>query len=236
MDTPQEIRKPRKAEQTRQRIQDSALELFASKGYEGTTMRDIAARAGCSPGLAYRYFSSKEEMVLELYRSLCQNLEAQVQTLPATTLAERFEYTMQAQFVLMAPYRETFAALFGAALNPHSAVAVFGEQTADVRRYSRSVLAVVATGAKDAPRAAQQEDIATILYGLHLIFILFWLQDRSQEQTTTRDALTFARDLLALLRPILRLPPVAQMLARLASILGPMFGNDKLQNDDKSAE
>lgn len=60
MDTEQEKKKTRKAEQTRQRILDSALELFASKGYEGTTMRDIAAQAECSPGLAYRYFSGKE--------------------------------------------------------------------------------------------------------------------------------------------------------------------------------
>lgn len=229
MDTEQEKKKTRKAEQTRQRILDSALELFASKGYEGTTMRDIAAQAECSPGLAYRYFSGKEEMVLVLYRSLCQDMEANIQALPATSMAERFERTMQAQFALMAPYRETFASLFGAALNPRSAVAIFGDQTADVRRQSRNVLMVVAAGAKDAPREAQLGDIATILYSLHLLFILFWLQDRSQGQTRTKEALTFAKDLLSLLRPLLLLPPVSQMLARLANILGPMFGNDTPQ-------
>jgi AcrR family transcriptional regulator len=225
MDTPQGTRKTQKAEQTRQRIQDSALELFASKGYERTTMRDIAARAGCSLGLAYRYFSGKEEMVLELYRSLAQNLEAQVRELPASTLAERFERTMQAQLALMAPHRDSLATLFGAALNPHSTVAVFGEQTADVRRHSHNVFVTVAAGAKDAPREGQLGDVATILYGLHMILILFWLQDRSQEQTNTREALTFAKDLLARLRPLLRFPPISHMLARLAGILGSMFGN-----------
>jgi AcrR family transcriptional regulator len=56
-----------KAVQTRLHILDTALELFATQGYDATTMREIAAAADCSLGLAYRYFASKEEMVLALY-------------------------------------------------------------------------------------------------------------------------------------------------------------------------
>src|SRR5215468_10212410 len=65
----------RKAVLTRQRIVETALRLFAAKGYEQTTMRDIAKETGCALGLAYRYFASKEELVLELYRWLVVQLE-----------------------------------------------------------------------------------------------------------------------------------------------------------------
>jgi AcrR family transcriptional regulator len=37
----------------------SALKLFASKGYEATTTREIAASAGCAEGLIHRYFKGK---------------------------------------------------------------------------------------------------------------------------------------------------------------------------------
>ena len=37
----------------------AALKLFASKGYEATTTREIAASAGCAEGLIHRYFSGK---------------------------------------------------------------------------------------------------------------------------------------------------------------------------------
>ena len=37
----------------------SALKLFATKGYEGTTTREIAAAAGCAEGLIHRYFKGK---------------------------------------------------------------------------------------------------------------------------------------------------------------------------------
>lgn len=37
----------------------AALQLFASKGYEATTTREIAAGAGCAEGLIHRYFQGK---------------------------------------------------------------------------------------------------------------------------------------------------------------------------------
>lgn len=38
------------------------MSVFAEKGYEQSTMRDIAAAVGVVPGLCYRYFESKQEL------------------------------------------------------------------------------------------------------------------------------------------------------------------------------
>jgi AcrR family transcriptional regulator len=43
----------------KQALIDAALKLFASKGYDATTTREIAACAGCAEGLIHRYFSGK---------------------------------------------------------------------------------------------------------------------------------------------------------------------------------
>ncbi len=43
-------------------ILDTAMAVFSEKGYEQTTMRDIAAAVGVVPGLCYRYFDSKQEL------------------------------------------------------------------------------------------------------------------------------------------------------------------------------
>src|SRR5262249_27518201 len=123
-----------KALLTRQRILDTALQLFATKGYEATSMRDIAAAADCSLGLAYRYFASKEDLVLELYVWLVAQLEDLVHRLPAGTIAKRFDRLMRELLAVMAPHRLTLVALSGAALNPHSRAGVFGAEGADVRR------------------------------------------------------------------------------------------------------
>lgn len=47
----------------RQQILSAAMSCFARKGFQQTTMADIAAEAGVSDTLAYRYFSSKQDLI-----------------------------------------------------------------------------------------------------------------------------------------------------------------------------
>jgi AcrR family transcriptional regulator len=54
--------------QQRQRIVETAFQVFAERGYEKTTVREIAAKAGMTPGNIYRYLGSKDDML----RLLCQ--------------------------------------------------------------------------------------------------------------------------------------------------------------------
>lgn len=224
MEQSQSVRVTQKAILTRQRILDTALGLFAVRGYEKTTMREIAHEAGCSPGLTYRYFASKEELVLELYRRLVSQLEEQASLLDQGSIADRFQQIILTQFEFMSPHRETLGAMFGPALNPRAPAGLFGESTLDVRRQARAVYVKIVAGSKDAPRATQTEEIATLLYGMQLALTLFWLQDLSPETRKTYEFVAFLRDMLALIRPLLRLPAVSKALARLVEIIGPMLG------------
>ena len=54
----------RKKAQTRQRLQEQALRLFIERGYEATTVEQIAAAAGVSHMTFFRYFPTKEDAVL----------------------------------------------------------------------------------------------------------------------------------------------------------------------------
>ena len=229
MEQPQSTRTTQKAILTRQRILATALGLFATRGYEKTTMREIASEAGCSLGLAYRYFASKEELVLELYRKLVNQLEEQASLLDQGSIADRFQQIMLRQFELMTPHRETLGAMFGPALNPRATAGLFGESTLDVRRQARAVYVKIVAGSKDAPRAGQIKEIATLLYSMQLALTLFWLQDLSPEAQKTREFVAFLRDMLVLIRPLLRLPVVSKALARLVGIIGPMLGERRAE-------
>src|ERR671935_1437796 len=55
------------SEETRRQILETALALFRERGFEETTIRDIARRAGLSLGAAYYYFKSKEAIVGAYY-------------------------------------------------------------------------------------------------------------------------------------------------------------------------
>ena len=57
---------PSKGERTRQSILDAAYALFLAQGYHGTSMRQIATRAGLVVGGIYNHFSSKEDIFSQL--------------------------------------------------------------------------------------------------------------------------------------------------------------------------
>ena len=59
---PRRTRIVKDPEERKQEIIETALKLFAEKGYEYTTMQDIAERMNVSQGLCYRYFKSKAEI------------------------------------------------------------------------------------------------------------------------------------------------------------------------------
>ncbi|AGS70983.1 TetR/AcrR family transcriptional regulator [Streptomyces collinus] len=60
---------------TRQRIQDVALELFAEQGYEKTSLREIAERLDVTKAALYYHFKTKEEIIVSLFADLTQPIE-----------------------------------------------------------------------------------------------------------------------------------------------------------------
>jgi AcrR family transcriptional regulator len=56
-------RTPAVVEDRREQIIEAALHVFARKGFNGSTNKDIAKEAGITPGLIYHYFESKEDLL-----------------------------------------------------------------------------------------------------------------------------------------------------------------------------
>ncbi|MCR5105828.1 MAG: TetR/AcrR family transcriptional regulator [Eubacterium sp.] len=53
-----------RAVETREKLLQTALELYTVKGYHSTTVDEIAKNAGLSTGIAYRYFKNKKDLLL----------------------------------------------------------------------------------------------------------------------------------------------------------------------------
>ncbi len=78
---------------TRSRLRELALTLFAEQGYEKTSLREIAERLGVTKAALYYYFKSKEDIVRSLVEDYVAELDdliawAQAQPRSAATRAE----------------------------------------------------------------------------------------------------------------------------------------------------
>ncbi|HTE53770.1 MAG TPA: TetR/AcrR family transcriptional regulator [Kofleriaceae bacterium] len=77
-------------------ILEAALALFVERGFHGTSVPDVARRAGVAAGTIYYYFDSKERMVNALFRHWKERVAAAVHT----------------AFPIDAPPREQFRAIW----------------------------------------------------------------------------------------------------------------------------
>ncbi len=64
---------------TRDRLLQAAMDVFAERGYHGTTVDDIVAASASSKGAFYHYFPSKQGIFLKLLDQLVETVEAGVE-------------------------------------------------------------------------------------------------------------------------------------------------------------
>jgi TetR/AcrR family transcriptional regulator, cholesterol catabolism regulator len=77
-------RRARKKDETRERITRAAMVLFSQRGYEATTVDDIAAQADVAKGTFFNYFSRKEALL----DALAEQRVAEVEEVTRDLLAQ----------------------------------------------------------------------------------------------------------------------------------------------------
>ncbi len=88
------MRISKEPEVRKQEMIDTAMKIFAQKGYEATSMTDIAKEMNVVSGLCYRYFKSKNELyetAVKMYAKACSEPMIQILSHEGMTLQEGFE-------------------------------------------------------------------------------------------------------------------------------------------------
>ncbi|HXB69515.1 MAG TPA: TetR/AcrR family transcriptional regulator [Candidatus Acidoferrales bacterium] len=197
-----------KAEETGQRILDSALALFREEGFDTATMRDIAARAGVATGAAYYYYPSKEAIVLDFYQRACAGMQPEIEAALARRggLEARLRELIQVKLATFAPNRGVLRALLRNGADPKHPLSPFSAQTKEIRdvdmAWFRRIL--VDCGIK-IPKDLEPR-LPGVLWFFQMGVIFFWVIDESPGQDRTTRLLELAAKSVTTLIRISALP------------------------------
>ncbi len=191
----------------RARLYATAMQLIAARGYEATTLRDVAKEAGVSVGLLYRYFPSKQAVVIALYDELSSAYARQAAEMPAGRWRDRFIFAVETSLEVLAPHRVALRALTPVLVGDPDE-GIFSAATAFSRLRVQQVFEQAVAGASDAPKPPLAGALGRLLYLVHLAVLLWWLLDKSAQQRATAALVSSTRQLLPSAALSLRLPPV----------------------------
>ena len=149
---------------TREKILVAALEVFSSKGFHGTTVDEIAERAGLGKGTGYRHFQSKKGLFSELIRLKVAELEQTVGDAidPTADVLEIIENYLRIYFGFFDRNRTLYRVLiqeqsdFGAEVK----ALYIGNILRKVPLLKRKILQAVRSG------RLKQMDFHTVFYGV----------------------------------------------------------------------
>ena len=121
----------------RERLLETAISLFAQKGYAGTTVREIAQQAGVSKPVLYYYFESKEGLFLSILEQ-AENLQIRMLTdvlESRGTVLERLLILYRRVYAEVEAHRSLYKMIHGLIFGPPQ-----GTPNYDFTRYHRHMI------------------------------------------------------------------------------------------------
>jgi AcrR family transcriptional regulator len=193
--------------EARKRLYETAIRLISQRGYDDTTLREVADAAGVSVGLLYRYFPSKRAVVLALYDELSATYASQSAAMPDGRWRDRFLFALNTSLRVLGPHRGTLSALV-AVLVGDPEEGLFAPSTRFSRERVQAVFRDAVAGANDAPRGELAGALGRLLYLVHLAVLLWWLLDKSPGQRATTGLVALLQRAVPSAALALRLSPV----------------------------
>lgn len=208
-----------KGEQTRRHIFETALVLFREKGFDATTMQQIAERADVVKSAAYYYFPSKEAIISAYYEDIqaAQERICELAFAETSDLKKRLSLALKSKLDLARDDRNLLGVVFRYTGEPRHPLSCLGKETAEIRRRAIAVFER-AIETERMPHDLQQL-LPLALWALQMGLLVMFLYDESEGQRRTRrmadGTLDLTLKLLALAKFTILKPVRTKVLALL---------------------
>src|SRR5437660_6068623 len=181
-------RRAQSKQEIRERIVQAALTLFQTKGFDATTTRAIARKAGIAEGTVFNYFKTKDDIALYFFEQEVDQAMAAVRGNPRlrqAPLEEKLFTLVHSQLEYLAPYERFIGTALIHALKPSSPLGPFSHRAMELRhRYLRFVEELIEESIpkKQNPLGFLAPEVFWIYY---MGALLYWLYDSSEGKQNT---------------------------------------------------
>ena len=189
----------------RDRLYAIAIQMIGTRGYAETTLREIAKEAGVSAGLLYRYFPSKQAVVIALYDQLSAEYSEHASAMRPGKWRDRFMFALTTSLRVLEPHGLALRALTPVLVGDPDE-GIFSDGTAFSRLRVQRVFEDAVLGATDAPARPLADALGRLLYLAHLSVLLWWLLDKSPGRRATSTLVSLIKGLLPSVALTLRVP------------------------------
>jgi len=182
-------RRAQNKREIRERIVRAALGLFQTKGFDATTTKAIARRAGIAEGTVFNYFKSKDDIALHFFEQEVDQAMAAVRENPRlrkAPLEEKLFALVHSQLEYLAHHERFIGTALIEALKPASPLGAFSHRAQELRhRYLGFIEELIEESAPTRRRSPLTFFAPEVFWIYYLGVLLYWLNDTSAGKQNT---------------------------------------------------
>jgi AcrR family transcriptional regulator len=184
-----ELKPQTKSEMTRERLYLISMDLFLNKGFDETTMRDLAEAAGLTPGAFYYHFPNKEAVVQEFYQRSFEVFESASRAAFASTekFEERFIAVIEARLATFEGSRPMLIVLSRSAVDPRSPLSPFGEGQTEIRSATIQLMRDMIESSDLKCEKGLRPYLPDLFWMYMMGMMLMWIFDETKNQKKTHQ-------------------------------------------------
>lgn len=215
-----------KSQVTARRLYQISMRQFQEKGFDETTMRDLAAATELSLGAFYYHFPNKEAIIQLFYQRSFESFQSACLEVfkHSVSLEERLIGVLEARLHTFDGSRDILVVLSRSAVDPRSPLSPFGSEQKEIRESTIQIMKQMTEGSDLKCEKGIRAYLPELFWMYLMGIILFWVFDESTDQKKTREFIRqFTPQIVRLVR-YTRIPLSGAVLSPLKKTLEMMLG------------
>jgi AcrR family transcriptional regulator len=187
------VAKPRRRAEkkalTKEKILAVALDLFNKLGFERTSTKQIARKAGVAEGTIFNYFKTKDDLALFFFDKELQTvMEAyrRDKRIQKASLDEKLFFVVERQLAFLASYEKFIGAVIFRAMQPGSRLNLMNLDSQALNiRYLKFIQKILETS-PECKKVPLLVELGPYVFGIYFLGVLsYWMQDTSKHKEKT---------------------------------------------------